>query len=45
MKVDVERFGYNNPFQDFKFMKIVVKKNPTNFKHHSKCQQRNNIFF
>ena len=25
MKVDVERFGYNNLLQDFKFMKIIVK--------------------
>ena len=25
MKVDLERFGCNNPRQDFKFMKNVVK--------------------
>ena len=25
MKVDVERFGYNNFLQNFKFMKNVVK--------------------
>ena len=25
MKVNVERFGWNNPLQDFKFMKNVVK--------------------
>ena len=25
MKVDVKRFGYNNPIQYFKFMKSVVK--------------------
>ena len=25
MKVNVERFGYNNLFQDFRFMKNVVK--------------------
>ena len=25
MKVDVERFGYNNLLQDLKFMKSVVK--------------------
>ena len=25
MKVDVQRFGFNNLLQDFKFMKCVVK--------------------
>ena len=25
MKVGVEHFGYNNLFQDFKFLKSVVK--------------------